>query len=65
MTICTINANELADDTLTAEEWDELTEINFILRPFQQITKRIEGWKLLWYSMRLVEHMYTLTYILR
>lgn len=35
--------DELAEDTLSAEEWTEIEQIELILKPFQQVTKRLEG----------------------
>ena len=43
MTICALNSSELENDTLSLEEWDELEQICLILRPFEQLTKRLEG----------------------
>ena len=36
-------ATELANDTLTVEEWEELQQIHFLLKPFHQLTKQLEG----------------------
>ncbi len=38
-----MNINDLKEDTLSAEEWDEIEEIETILTPFYKITKRLEG----------------------
>jgi hypothetical protein len=43
MTFCTLNAKDLKQDTLSMQEWDQLEQIELILKPFQQVTKHLEG----------------------
>jgi len=40
---CKLNQNELAKDTLSETEWEYLKEMEIILKPFQQVTKALEG----------------------
>ena len=39
----TLNYADLADDTLLNEEWEQLKEMENILRPFQQVIKALKG----------------------
>jgi hypothetical protein len=43
MIFCTLNAKDLEQDTLSMQEWDQLEQIELILKPFQQATKHLEG----------------------
>jgi hypothetical protein len=35
--------DELEDDTLSEADWQQLTDMELILQPFQEVTKRLEG----------------------
>ena len=41
-TICTMNINDLKENTFSAEEQNEIEEIETILTPFYKITKQLE-----------------------
>jgi hAT family C-terminal dimerisation region len=43
MTFCAINIDDLKEDVLSLDEWSQLEEIESILAPFQEVTKRLEG----------------------
>jgi hypothetical protein len=43
MTFCSQNDEDLADDTLSKAEWEELKQIEALLEPFYLLTKRLEG----------------------
>ncbi|KAF7509414.1 hypothetical protein GJ744_007977 [Endocarpon pusillum] len=41
--ICTMNIEDLEKDILSADEWNQLEEMEAILAPFYKVTKRLEG----------------------
>ena len=41
--LCTKFPDKLGDDTLSEDDWQELADIECILQPFQDVTKRLEG----------------------
>jgi len=41
--LCTKFPDKLGDDTLSENDWQELADIECILQPFQDVTKRLEG----------------------
>jgi hypothetical protein len=43
MLFCAMNTTDLKEDTLSQDEWTELEAIKSILRPFQEVTKWLEG----------------------
>ena len=36
-------ADDFEDDTLSEDDWDQLKDLESILKPFQEVTKRLEG----------------------
>ena len=43
MTFCTLYADDLQDDILSKNKWEQLEKIKKILKPFEEVTKHLEG----------------------
>lgn len=65
--LCLQNTDKLGEDTLLEDDWQQLEDIERILQPFQDVTKRLEGhgkrgshgslWECLPAIEALIQHM--------